>query len=308
MKRTLRTFSLVFLFGCNGNAPAPKADYLLNENGIKDMVEGNHKKLEGRSGDYFAFKNYLKGLSNQEVSSIPFALDYINTCIKTDEMYQDSIFHAFVLKFNVVANKLEEKFVFKYKAIIEDSKKDFSSDEARNFESNLSSCGFMIDFYEERYHPSVRRGFIYNNFINRVSSPVGEYMGMENAEEEEGFMKDGVLMITFEQVYQRIKKREKFLRENPNTVCNDVAHYSYVFLVETLITGTEKSRVFNLESSVLLPQVKSLYERIIKEDSGTPTGKFINSYYALLSRHQFKDDSIAEFLKATNIEALLAAK
>lgn len=316
MKQVLVFVSLIALFACNSNKSANnngKSDLpenLLEKNSISNLVSINHLELEKIKGNFETFKLYLNQLDDDRIVSIAFALDYINTCISVNSDNQDSIFLLFEAKFYEVANKLTDSLETQYKSIMELLFNGESSPEIDNLKSNLKTCGMALFSTEGNYYIDVVFDYFYNNFQHRVSDGLKAYLDIRKDELKQGFSEDAGLVISFEELYQRIIKWEQFLDKfPPSSIYTQEANYYFSVYLSTLITGMDNSRVFDYESNSLLPEVKQLYEKIITETNDSKTKQIISSYYALLARHDFKDnDSIAVFFKENNVTSMLATQ
>lgn len=317
MKQILLLFSLAFLFACSSHNTTTTTkedtgsatDYLLQDSSIGKLVVVNHQKLTSIQGDFKSFKSYLHKLSDDSLSSIPFALDYINGCISTDNPERDSVFLLFNEKFYSVTNKLSDSLETKYGFLMEQLAKDSNTVELHTFKNNLAACGVGIFSTEGMYYLDVVPDFFYNNFKNRVSEGVAEYLNIRKDELKQGFSEDAGMLISFEELYHRVKRWENFITKYPNTVYTGEANSYYATYLETLMTGMDNSRTFDLDNNSLLPEIKKLYEKIIKEVPDSPTTKIISSYYSFLARQNFKEnDSIQLFLKANNLSTMLAVQ
>lgn len=315
MKKTLIALSFTFLLACSSNNTQNKKDivstkdYLLQDNSVRNLLTANHQKLSGVKGDFKSYKLYLAKLDNDSLTSIPFALDYINTCISSDNTDRDSIFLLFNIKFYAVANRLSDSLDTKYKNLIEQLDKDSNTVELNSFRNNLKACGIGIFTTEGMYYLDVIPDFFYNSFKNRVSDGVAEFLNIRKDELKQGFSEDAGMLISFEDLYHRVKRWENFINKYPNTVYSDEANSYYTTYLETLMTGMDNSRVFDFDNNTLLPEVKTLYEKIAGEGTESPTTKIISSYYAFLARHDFKEnDSIQIFLKTNNLSTMLAVQ
>ncbi|MGZ3884812.1 MAG: hypothetical protein ACXVPQ_02885 [Bacteroidia bacterium] len=326
MKRIVAALPLVFLFACSPESSqdkptsstdstqvkkdsTPIGDYLLVDNFISNAITANHRKLAGVKGDFKSFKSYLEKSGIDSLTSIPFALDYINTCLAPNSPDRDSVFFYFKEKFYAVTNKLSDSLNTKYNALMEQFAKDSTTAELKAFKNNLKACGIDIFSSEGMYYLDVIPDYFYTNFKNQVSEGTAGFLDIRKDEMKEGFSEDAGMLISFEQLYQRIKRWEKFIKKYPGTVYSDEAGSYYQTYIQTLMTGMDNSRVFDYETNALLPEVKTLYEKIIREEPESATTKIIASYYAFLSRHDFKDnDSISIFLKGNDLSTMLAVQ
>ncbi len=315
MKKTLFALSLTFLFACDSNKSSnisdkdtyATTDYLLEDNSISKLLTSNHQQLISQTGDFKSFKIYLDKLDNDSATSIPFALDYINTCISSGNIDRDSIFLLFNVKFYAIANRLSNSLDTKYKFLIDQLDKDSNTVELKYFKNNLQSCGLDIFSSEGMYYLDVEPNFFYNNFKGRVSDGVKEYLNIRKDELKQEFSEDAGMLISFEDLYLRVKRWEIFINKYPNTVYYGEANSYYITYLETLMTGMDNSRVFDFDNNSLLPEIKTLYEKIKNETPESQTTKVISSYYDFLARHDFKEnDSIDIFLKNKNLSTMLA--
>jgi hypothetical protein len=282
---------------------------LFEAHSVEKEVAKNHDKLIGHRGDFISFKKYLSTLNDAELVSIPFALDYIKTCLPATLPERDSVILIFNVKFFTVSNKLSENLDTKYNTVIKQLEKGVKSLELSAFQSNLSFCGIGIFSTEGNYYLDVLPNYFFDNFKNRVSDGTKAYLNIRKQELAEGFTEDAGLLITYKQLYQRVKNWDKYLTTfNRNVYTNEAKNY-YITYLETFLTGTDNSRVFDGEDETISPEIKKLYETAISEDADTRTGKIITEYYTLLSRHQFKQiDSINVFLKKHNLSTMLAVQ
>jgi hypothetical protein len=316
MKIILFASFLFLLLACNStkNQQASEdkttGDYLLRANMVNTLVDANHQKLKGINGNFNSFKTYLNSLSDSIVS-IPYALDYINTCLSKDTANQDSVFLLFNTKFYSVTNNLSDSLDSKYSFLLEQIDKDSVTAELTAFKSNLTACGIDILTTEGMYYLDVIPDFFYKNFKNRVSQSLREYLNIRKDELKEGFSEDAGLLISFDDLYKRVKRWEAYINKYPQSIYIQDANSYYTTYLETLMTGMDNTSAFDYgeNESVLNAEVKSLYEKIMEEDTESPTTKIITSYYNFLARHDFKqNDSIQNFLEANKLNGMLGVQ
>jgi hypothetical protein len=282
---------------------------LLKPNNINKLVIVNHVKLKGISGNFNSFKAYLTGLEDTDPASIPYALDYIKTCLPVNLAERDSVMLLFNVKFFKIANGLTDSLETKYASIVKLMDTDSNSVKLKVFQKNLKDCGIGIFSTEGNYYLDVLPDYFYNNFKNRVSPGVRAYLDLRRHELAEGFSEDAGLLISFEQLYQRVKHWEKYLSDFPHTIYTAEAGNYYNTYLKTLLTGMDNSRVFEMDDDVITSEVKAVYEKAMKQDPNMQTVKIITDYYNLLGRHGFKDnDSVAVFLKEHKLSTMLGVQ
>jgi hypothetical protein len=319
MKLSLSLFSIILLLSCtycnsqeNKNpqgVPVSCTENLLQNHSVSDAVKAVHQKLTGITGDLKTFKSYVGNLDDKQVASIALALDYIKTCIPAGNPDQDMIFEEFYKKFYRVTNRFSDSLETNYPSIIKQLDKDSNSAELGAFRDNLKQCGIGIFTTEGIYYPDAIYDFFYTNFNDRVSVGMKEFLSIRKDEMKQGFSEDAELLISFDEVYQRAKRWEKLLDTYPEIIIKEEAGNYYIMYMETLITGMDNSPVFSSENQTLLPEIRILYEKILKEETGSKTTKIISDYYSFLEQHDFKDnDDIQNFLKDNNLKSMQAVQ
>jgi len=312
---------LALIVGCNSpakksasdKAPAApvvvKSDYLLEPNAIDKMVKDNHSKLTGNSGSFETFKAYLNQLSDKDVASIAYAIDYIKTCLSPDLAERDSVVLLFNIKFYKIVNGLSEKLETKYPQFIVQLEKDAVSNQLKTFKDNLNRCGIGIFSTEGNYYLDVQPDYFYDNFRDRVSDGALTYLDIRRHELAEGFSEDAGLLISYKQVGQRVKTWENYLADFPNNVYSGEAEGYYNTYLETLLTGMDNSPVFEYNTNLIDPEVKTVYEGLMQDEQNSKSAKLVGDYYRMLSRHEFKtNDSVAVFLKEHKLSSMAAVQ
>jgi hypothetical protein len=224
---------------------------LLKVGSISRLVAINHQKLVNLSGNLNSFKKYLARLNDDDPASIPFALDYIKTCISPTLPEKDSVLLLFNLKFYKTSNKLSDSLETKYASVVKLMDNQQNSPRLMNFKNNLKACGIGIFSTEGNYYFDMPSDYLYKNFENRVSDGVKAYLYLRKGELAAGFSEDAGLLISFDALYRRIKQWEKFLKDYPNTVYSEEANDYYITYLQTLLTGMDNSRIFDLENNTL---------------------------------------------------------
>lgn len=306
---------LIITFSCVTKSKNEKinnqnnTDYLLQEQSISQLLAQKHQSISNVKGDFASFKKYLSTLNKDSVVSIAYAMDYIRTCLPQDMVHRDSVMFLFNVYFFEVSNKWSDSLETKYRAVLDPLYKDSTSAELTIFKNNLAFCGIGIFSSEGMFYLDVLPEYFYINFKGRVSAGVEEFLKIRMTEMKEGFSEDAGMVISFEQLHQRVEKWENYIDKFPSTLYQEEAEYYYTIYLETLLTGMDNSRIFDYESGLLLPEIKSMYEKIMKEKNKSASRDIISSYYSFLSRHQFKEnDSIPLFLKSKNLNSMLSVQ
>ncbi len=282
---------------------------LLNENSVKELVALNHEQYKNAKGDLKSFISLLGVLNKSKLSSIAIAMDYVKTCIVAGNQENDDIYVFFCGIYYNIANQISDSLEIKYTGVMDDFENNRNSSLLRIFKSNLAECGTEIFSSEGQFYLDVEADYFYDNFKGIVSKGLKEYLAIRSEEMKKGFSEDAGLLISFEEVYKRAKRWELFINDYPHAICNEEARMYYETYLETLMTGMDNSRVFEGEENIIVPEIKALYEEIMKEDAQSNITKIIISYYSFLSKNNFKEpENIDKFLKENNLSSMLAVQ
>ena len=287
---------------------ALQKDPLLVEDSIKDMVIANSKVLIPIiDGDISGFKEYISELNDTEPVSIPFALYYIDLNISPDYVYRDSVFYFFRNKFIQVMWRTQDSLNTKYGKLISQIENDSSSSELSIFKKNLNECGLRVflfdgsvfiepipDFFYQKFHDKVSEGLLAYLYLQKDES--GDYIGGIGGESDTQWM-----LISYEEVFQRLVRWGSFLNKYPQTILAENASkyaddYLHLFMFG-LDNGRDKDRVFDRETNTLRPEIKLLYEKMINEHHDLEVSQTIADYYNFLSKYDFKGDNAESFLE-----------
>jgi hypothetical protein len=308
MKRKSLLLSIILLLAaCSSKAPEKSTSHsehenLLAENYVISRVSTQHSKIAGIKGNLLSFSHYLDQLSSEEVTSIALAMNYLKTCIPEKEPMGDSIFRLFNIKFYEIADHFSYSIDTMYKSLVVQLDLHPESREVKIFKDNLHACGLDLLMSEGAYYVDATPEYFYNNFRNRVSDALRDYLDIRKDEMKEGFTEDAELLISFNDVYKRVKRWEQFLAKYPSGPVNSIAEYYYSMYLSTLLTGTDNSNAFDYNTFILEPEMKLLYEHIMKEDPDSRTTKVVTAFYSLMEKHNFRDnESIRAFLDKNNL-------
>lgn len=314
MNKIWFTFCSLFLLACgtatkhDDKTAGPVKDYLLQDNYMSNALAANHEKIKNTKGNIQLFTTYINNLSDSLTTNL-YALDYLANCNLSVDAEKDTAYALFDRHFYKTLSKLTDSVDTKYKFLFDLVAKDSNTAELTCFKKNLEACGVGIFSGEGNFYVDVLPDYYYDNFKNRVSSEVRDYLAIRRDEMKQGYAVDGGLVIGFDTLYLRIKKWEAFLAKYPNTRYRKEVVSNYNMYVGTLMIGMDNTRVFDIDGDTLLPEIKSLYQKIVADDPASPTTKLFTLYYNYLAKHNFiQTDSTVAFAIANNTPAILAVQ
>jgi hypothetical protein len=149
----------------------------------------------------------------------------------------------------------------------------------------LAGC----DLYQSEgfFYIDQRPEYFQSIFGEDASSEMKEYLTIRRKELEEGFSEDAGLLISFEQVYDRVITWEKFLSQNPDFILNEEIKGALSMYLSTLMTGMDNTPAFDMETGKLLPELQFIYSKAIQKNDNRNSTKILRKYFDYLKANGF---------------------
>ena len=130
-------------------------------------------------------------------------------------------------------------------------------------------------------------GFYYNIFKDYVSDDYKEYLQFITMEEEEPYQADAVIMISFEDLGERIITLENFLNKYPNSTLKDEVQEKLKWYRLNYLLGADSTPT--MEENAIIKIYLEEYNRFMKKYPNSPTVELIKYF---IDNH--KDPNISE--------------
>ena len=266
---------------------------------IQRTTEEVERSFIPPNGDFNRFKKQVSAYQQLSLVSIPvtekLVKKYVSTFTKPDK---DSVFVLFSNVFYSQVNRFNDSLETTYKSILERIDRKINDPEIKEFNKSLDRCGLYLLRMEGVYYVDEKYDYLYKIFNGRVSPAMTEYLKIRKKELKEGFSNDAELVISFNQLYQRVLTWESFTSRYPDFVISDETQDLYTTYMSTLITGMDNSPTFDYDTGILFPELNKLYQKIIVRQDSLKSTKTIKDYYELLKMSDFKTPADMEsFLK-----------
>jgi tetratricopeptide (TPR) repeat protein len=272
-----------------------------------ELIEESNRSSEYYTCDFKTIKEKVISIENNGIESIYQFESIIKHCIDSlTESENDSLYLLFIKYFYKAINIFNDSIEKKHSISLSKLENNIEDKETKDFLNSLNDCGLELFMTEGMYYVDVKFDYFEKLFSGKVSSSLNEFLRIRSIELKQGFSEDAILLISFNELYERVITWEKFLNANPNFFLKQQAQFYYEHYFSTLLTGMDNSRTFNIETKELLPEVKDLYEQIIEQKDTLKTTKIIIDYYELLKINGFKQpSSIKEFLNEKGLYSML---
>lgn len=276
----------------------------------KQKIADNKASLPAITGDMHELKTYIQSLDPSDLFTIAATADYISVFLaKAKPEDRDSAYIYLQNTFYSAVNSLTDSLYSRYPVTMKKMEENKSDRQTQDFEEYLKLFGVGLFTTEGMYYLDVDPDYFLTIFDKKVSKGLNDYLVQRRQEMIEGFSEDAGLVITFEQVYDRVVKWEKIIHDNPRFIMSESASRFYETYLVTLLTGMDNSRVFDFENERLLPEVKMLYEAIIKSGPQTKSTEIIKGYYQLLAANDFKHSPRADdYVQSLDLGSMLGVQ
>ena len=292
-------FISMFIYGYAGT---------VSEGFNRATIQSRIKEVEGQfippNGDFASFEKQVTGYSDLGIIAIPVTEKLVDTYLNTfSESDKDSVYELFNRVFYKAVNEFNTTLESKYSTFlagndIEPEIYDTINTEKLEFNKSLDICGLTLLNSEGSYYVDARYDYEYDLFHDRVSPALTEFLKIRKKELKEGFSEDAGMLISFNQLYDRVVIWEDFMTKYPDFFQIKDARFYYSTYLSTLLSGMDNSLPCDTETGILLPEVKKLYLKISLLNDSRKSTNVVKDYVDLLKTTDFKmPDSLDQFLQ-----------
>jgi hypothetical protein len=250
--------------------------------------------------------SYLSTLDLRLPESAGSGLSYTQTVMQTmNEDRRDSAFVLYRQFFYEVLMKQNE--VLSQSELIAQALAEERPqvEELEFFRKKISDNGMVFLQSEGTFYIDEHHNYLFNAFSQYVSVPVNKLLELRRDEMRKGFSEDAALLISFEEVGERVRNWEQLLEQNPTLKLQEEAKNYYNLYLSTFLTGLDNSPVFDRGTNKLLPEAKQAFEDYIKKYGESPGGKIVGGYYTILQQNNFlRSADLDNFLNDNNITGM----
>jgi len=157
----------------------------------------------------------------------------------------------------------------------------------KEFNKELARKGAILSWSEGSCYIDEKPDYLYNIFKSRISNEMTEYLRISSKEIKEGFLNDGGLTISFENLYERIITWENFINKYPEFLLKKEVEDNYSKYLSTFFSGSDNTPIYEYEPAKLLPEIKKIYEKIIAKNESRKSTKEVTAFYNKLKKNNF---------------------
>jgi len=310
-----KTFSILFLLSIIASVhaelnPGNTPDNGFNRSNIQQIIKEYDDSFTSPKGDFKSFEKQISGLVHIGIYSIPVTENLINKYLDTfSEPDRDSVYVMFDYVFYQAVNEFNDSLDLKYSTLLHKIENKIADPEINEFKKALDMCGLTLLVSEGDYYVDARYDYFSELFKDRVSPALNDYLQIRRKELKEGFSEDAGLLISFNQLYERVVTWENFNTKYPDFFDKTDSQFYYKSYLSTLITGLDNSQPFDDKTGELIPELKRLYQKIISRDDSLNSTRVIKDYYGFLKASDFKEPkNLDKFLKVNDLYSMIGVQ
>lgn len=182
---------------------------------------------------------------------------------------QTILFEAFKPEFNLENLKSEKMENAEVKALLKETEE----------------LGYKVETAEGLFFPIIDYGF-YEKYSANVTKDMKDYISIMAMESEKVPAKDAALVISWDEIFERLLNQEKFLDEHKDSVRFEEIKELYKKYVTYAIYGLNNTPLFDYEDNKMDDEAKAAYEKAIAKDS--QFSQTMKEYYELIKNNGYK--------------------
>jgi hypothetical protein len=126
-----------------------------------------------------------------------------------------------------------------------------------------------------------------------VTPSMQEYLELARAEQLRPTGGDASLIITWDELGQRVARLERFELTYPDAAAFKLGHDLFIYDLRWYLRGADNTPAFNRETKVLEPALRRSYNWYMANNPNSPTTNLLRGYLDVLQKNGLKDSEAA---------------
>lgn len=160
------------------------------------------------------------------------------------------------------------------------------------YTKRLAAAGLMLDNSEGMFWAQPAPDSINKHIVPKVSTAMKEYLAQNKKEVIFRNAEDAGLIITPQEVAERMIFWENFAEKYPKFLLRNDAENNFIGYVELLIFGLNNTPAYGFENNALDPEFETAYKWLFKNHPNSKGAKAIQEIYTFYQQNKGKVDGI----------------
>ncbi|BBI32117.1 hypothetical protein [Cohnella abietis] len=156
-------------------------------------------------------------------------------------------------------------------------------DSIRNLVEETLEGGYKLETAEGFIFPIVDYGQLLS-YGDLASTAMKSYLDLMAMESDSTTASDGGLVISWDELSSRTLAAESYVVNFPDSPERNKAETQYINYLSLYLIGLSNTPTFDYDTFILLPEVKTQYEQMVKAHAGTVTGQLTKQFLDVLSK------------------------
>lgn len=275
---------VLVLAGCAKNGKVDEGQLEPNQEGLMAQYQvliNENSPVSELSG--FIEKNKTS-LSRENVDKAVIGLVKVQQARLKD--YEDKMFSP---EINIPLNN------YKYEDLL--MLWNIKEEDIKNLLQDAFSNGYKLSASEGMYYPEIDYDKILKDFGGHASDKVAGYLEIMAAESNKHFATDAALIISPDELADRIVKAEKFIGSYPDFELVQQVEQFHSYYLQAYLLGLNNTPLFDYQTEKAKDSFVKSYENTINSQKGTKLAGILEEYTALLKKYDYtKSDEIMNFV------------
>lgn len=163
----------------------------------------------------------------------------------------------------------------------------------------LKDNGYSLYQAEGDFYIEPDPAFLIKRFEKHISEPLAEFLKLKAIEVEKHFAADAALIITWDELSDRIAGWEAYIARYPEAPeaaqAREDYYRRYMFFY---LNGIDNTGLYDYHTGILKDDVKKSYERYMEKYKDTQSSIVVKGFYNELKKNGFKrTDQVLEYVR-----------
>lgn len=163
--------------------------------------------------------------------------------------------------------------------------------ELKQLVTKIAESKYKLINVEGSFFPIIDYGS-FKKYEKYLSEDMKGYLNIKSLESDSPSMTDGGLIITWDELANRLIKTEKYLMKYPEGLKNEEILRLYGEYLIKYMSGGDNTPIYNMEDNKILEDVLESYKKTIVNNKNTITADIMSKYLKLIGENEYIVDDV----------------
>lgn len=163
--------------------------------------------------------------------------------------------------------------------------------ELKQLVTKIAEGKYKLINVEGSFFPIIDYGS-FKKYEKYLPEDMKGYLNIKSLESDSPSMTDGGLIITWDELANRLIKTEKYLMKYPEGLKNEEILRLYGEYLIKYMSGGDNTPIYNMEDNKILEDVLESYKKTIVNNKNTITADIMSKYLKLIEENEYIVDDV----------------